>query len=66
MWEELPILRALFSGLRQGSSAYKETHLKISCLLPLLFFYRALAWWSGFFKNHIEEYGHNMRREEGS
>jgi glycosyltransferase involved in cell wall biosynthesis len=60
LWKEVPILRALFSGLRQGYIAYKETHLKISFLLPLLFFYRASAWWSGFLNSHRDKYGHKM------
>jgi glycosyltransferase involved in cell wall biosynthesis len=66
LWKEVPILRALFSGLRQGIIAYKETHLKISFLLPLLFFYRASAWWSGFLNSHRAGYGHKRRTEEGS
>ena len=66
LWHEVPILRALYSGLRQSSSAYKETHLKISFLLPFLFFYRASAWWSGFLRSHRDAYGHEMKTEENS
>jgi glycosyltransferase involved in cell wall biosynthesis len=66
LWHEVPIIRALYSGLRQASSAYKETHLKISFLLPFLFLYRALAWWSGFLRSHRDAYGHKMKTEESS
>jgi glycosyltransferase involved in cell wall biosynthesis len=62
LWKEVPILRALFSGLRQGYIAYNETHLSISFLLPLLFFYRASAWWTGFLRSHMDGYGHKIRK----
>jgi glycosyltransferase involved in cell wall biosynthesis len=63
LWREVPILRALISGLRQASIAYNETHLKISFLLPFLFFYRASAWWFGFLKSHKDAYGHKIKTE---
>jgi glycosyltransferase involved in cell wall biosynthesis len=66
LWREVPILRGLVSGIRQGSIAYRETHLKISFFLPLLFFYRASAWWSGFLMAHREKYGHKISPGETS
>jgi glycosyltransferase involved in cell wall biosynthesis len=63
LWRMVPVLRALVSGLRQATSSYRKTHLRLSFLLPFLFFYQALAWWSGFLKSHRDGYGHKMRLE---
>ena len=37
---------------------FKATRKKIAFFLPSYNFFRATAWWFGFFKGHMEGYGH--------
>lgn len=45
-------------GLRRASIAYKKTHQKKSFLTPLLLVFQNIAWWLGYIKSHMDNYGH--------
>jgi glycosyltransferase involved in cell wall biosynthesis len=50
---------AIFEGLRRMVIAYKLTRRKIVFLFPLQYFFKKIAWFFGFLKAHIDNYGHN-------
>ena len=45
-------------GIRAGVKAYKATFKKSAFLLPIYYVFLNMAWWSGFIKAHMEDYGH--------
>jgi len=49
----------VMEGLRRTAVAYKLTHRKIVFLFPLQYFFKKIAWFFGFLKAHIDNYGHN-------
>ena len=48
-------------GIMRSISYFNTTHRKIAFQLPFFQFFKATAWWSGFFKAHQEGYGHEYR-----
>jgi len=48
----------LFAGLRTSVEAYRLTSRKESFLLPLASVFLNAAWWFGYFKGHMDGYGH--------
>lgn len=46
--------------LRSSFKAYRLTRRKISFLIPLLMALGNIAWWVGFFKGHMNGYGHKV------
>jgi glycosyltransferase involved in cell wall biosynthesis len=52
----------LIAGVLYSMSAYKLIKRKIAFLLPLHAIFKNVAWWTGFIKGHMEDYGHNCRR----
>ena len=57
------ILGAFRNGLRMAFKAYKLTHKKISFLIPLRMVLAKASWWFGYFKAHLDGYGHKMHDE---
>jgi glycosyltransferase involved in cell wall biosynthesis len=51
-------------GIVRSILYFKTTHRKSAFQLPFFHFFRATAWWSGFFKAHREGYGHEYRYSE--
>lgn len=47
-------------GLNLASKAYEQTNRKISFFLPFLFVFGTISWWYGFFKAHVNGYGHRQ------
>jgi glycosyltransferase involved in cell wall biosynthesis len=47
-------------GLIRSIMVFKETGRKIAFFLPSYNFFRATAWWFGFFKGHQKGYGHEF------
>jgi len=45
-------------GIIRLIMAFKATHKWICFLLPFFYLFKTVAWWYGFFKAHIENYGH--------
>jgi hypothetical protein len=48
-------------GLRMAFKAYRLTHKKISFLIPMQMVLSSIFWWFGFYKGHIDGYGHEIR-----
>jgi len=48
----------LISGIRDSLRAYKLTLKKSSFLFPIYYFFQSTAWWFGFIRAHMENYGH--------
>lgn len=46
------------SGLKITFKAYRQTHKKISFLIPFQVVLGNAAWWFGFVKAHVDGYGH--------
>lgn len=49
---------AFGSGLKLEYKAYRQTQRKLSFLIPLQLVLGNVFWWFGFFKGHIDGYGH--------
>lgn len=49
----------LLAGLQRAFTAYKLTHRKASFLLPVQYSFKKIAWFFGFTKAHVDEYGHS-------
>jgi len=47
-----------FAGFVYSIIAYKSIRRKIVFLLPFHLIFKNVAWWLGFFKSHLEGYGH--------
>jgi hypothetical protein len=52
------LIAAFGNGLKYASKAYRQTHSKISFLIPLRLVLANISWWFGFIKGHIDGYGH--------
>lgn len=63
IWTRIPPV-AFFSGFSNSIAAYKSNHLKVSLLLPFQNVFKQAAWYLGFIKGHLENYGH-AQHEEG-
>lgn len=50
--------KALIAGILYPFIAYKLMHQKKAFLLPLLYYFKKIAWCFGFIKSHIDKYGH--------
>lgn len=48
-------------SLMRSILVFKATRKKIAFFLPSYSFFRATAWWFGFFKAHQNDYGHEFR-----
>jgi glycosyltransferase involved in cell wall biosynthesis len=48
-------------GFVRSALIFKATRKKIAFFIPSYNFYRATAWWFGFFKAHLEGYGHEFK-----
>lgn len=57
----LPI--ALIGGIVYSVTAYKVLKRKKVFLLPLYSIFKNAAWWIGFLKGHINEYGHDVKQK---
>lgn len=53
---------AVLDGLRRTSVAYKLTHRKIVFLFPLQYAFKKVAWYFGFVRAHVNNYGHNLAK----
>jgi glycosyltransferase involved in cell wall biosynthesis len=49
-------------GLTVAFKAYRLTHKKISFLIPPQMVLSNISWWFGFYKGHIDGYGHEIKR----
>ena len=56
------LIAAYGLGLKMASKAYRQTHSKISFLVPLQVVLAYIFWWFGFIKGHIDGYGHKESR----
>ncbi len=52
---------AYVMGLVRLVLVFKATRNKIAFFIPSYNFFRATAWWFGFFKGHLSGYGHEYR-----
>lgn len=51
-----------FAGVLRSLEIYKLTHKKIFLLLlPVHYVFKRMAWSVGFFRSHINDYGHNLQ-----
>jgi glycosyltransferase involved in cell wall biosynthesis len=57
LWKMTPPA-GFVAGLLRSSGAYDLTHRKIVFLLPLHYTFKRIAWILGFFKAHLDGYGH--------
>jgi len=58
LWDKVPLL--IFLGaFKKAVRAYKMMHQKKSFLIPLAMLFENIAWWFGFAKAHMDNYGHN-------
>lgn len=48
-------------GLKWAFIAYRLTHKKISFLIPTQMVLSDISWWFGFYKGHMDGYGHETR-----
>jgi glycosyltransferase involved in cell wall biosynthesis len=51
----------LIAGVLSSISVYRLVKQKIAFLLPFHAIFKNVAWWIGFIKGHMEDYGHNYR-----
>ena len=58
-WRDNPI-GAFRYGLKIAFKAYRLTHKKISFLIPTQMVLNSISWWFGFYKGHIDGYGHKI------
>lgn len=54
------LIGAQKKGLKMASEAYRLTHKKISFLIPLRLGLAKISWWFGYFKAHMDGYGHKI------
>jgi glycosyltransferase involved in cell wall biosynthesis len=59
-WRDNPIGYFRY-GLRMAFKAYRLTHKKISFLIPIQMVLSNIFWWYGFYKGHLDGYGHDIR-----
>lgn len=59
LWPRTPFV-AFLSGLFHSFAAYKSTRHSVSFLLPFQNAFKQTAWFLGFVKSHIENYGHTF------
>jgi cellulose synthase/poly-beta-1,6-N-acetylglucosamine synthase-like glycosyltransferase len=62
LWKMTPPA-GFMAGLLRFSGAYMLTHRKMVFLLPLHYTFKRIAWLFGFFRAHLEEYGHGKQIE---
>jgi glycosyltransferase involved in cell wall biosynthesis len=58
-WRQNPI-GAFRHGLKMAFKAYRLAHKKISFLIPMQAVLSSIFWWFGFFKGHMDGYGHKI------
>jgi glycosyltransferase involved in cell wall biosynthesis len=51
-------------GLKLSKKSYRNLHKKKCFLIPLLCLFISVCWCLGFFKAHIEGYGHSIKKPE--
>jgi hypothetical protein len=51
----------VLDGLLLSCVAYRLTGRKVAFLLPVQFYFKRIAWYFGFARAHIREYGHTRR-----
>ena len=51
-------------GMRRISVAYKLTYQKLVFLFLLQYFFKKVAWFFGFVKAHMDNYGHNSAKAQ--
>ncbi|MCW4024071.1 MAG: glycosyltransferase [Candidatus Bathyarchaeota archaeon] len=54
-------MAGFIAGTMRSPCAYLLTHKKFSCLLPIHYTYKRLAWFVGFFSAHLKGYGHELK-----
>lgn len=57
LWKMTPVA-GLLAGLLRCSGAYRLTRRRSVFLLPIHYAFKRIAWFFGFFKGHLEGYGH--------
>lgn len=55
------LLGAFIYGLKSAFKAYKQTHRKLSFLIFWQVVLCRTSWWFGYFKAHINGYGHKIK-----
>ena len=50
------------AGILYSVAGYKAKRRKIAFLLPFYLTFKSIAWWIGYIKSHIQEYGHTAPR----
>jgi glycosyltransferase involved in cell wall biosynthesis len=51
---------AFTSSVHRALTAYKITRRKVAFLLPLLYFFKKIAWFFGYVQAHVHGYGHKV------
>ncbi len=58
-WRDNPF-GAFKYGLNTAFKVYRKTHTMISFLIPAPVVLSNLSWWSGYYKAHVDGYGHRL------
>ena len=55
-------LAALIGGILYSTFAYRLVKRKTVFLLPFQILFKNIAWWIGFIRGHMDNYGHSCRK----